>query len=82
MASRIDDFHITANRLLGPNPVSTVVGVHDVFNDDGYVSDDTCLPENCGLAPSLSEIENTILAFPSAVKGGMGSLNEMRGREC
>lgn len=82
MASRMEDFHITANRLLGPSLVSALVGVHDVFNNDGYVSDDTRLPEDSGLAPSLSEIENTILAFPSAVKGGTASLNEMRAREC
>ena len=82
IASMVDDFHMTANRLLGPNLVSTALGTHDVFNNDGYVSDDTRLPEDRGLAPSLSEIENTILAFPSAVKGGTGALHEMRGREC
>ena len=82
IASRLDDFHMTANRLLGPGLVGIVLGTHDVFNEDGYVSDDTRLPEDLGLAPTLSEIENTILAFPSAMKGGNATLEEMKGREC
>jgi hypothetical protein len=80
---RINDFHISANRLLGAHSVAAVIGKHDILNDDGYVSDDTRQPEDRGLAPSLSEIENTVLAFPSAAPDDRGPvMQDLRSREC
>jgi len=63
LASRIKDFHMTSNRLPGRHNVAAVLGTGDILNDNGYVSDDTCKPEDCEMATSMSEIENTILAF-------------------
>jgi hypothetical protein len=63
--------------------VTTILGTHDLLNDDGYVSDDTRLPEDCGLPCALTEIENAALAFPSAVTGKLtGTQVELRSREC
>jgi hypothetical protein len=83
IALRISDFHITANRLLGPKAVSTVRGTHDVLNDDGYVSDDTRPAEDRGLPCTMSDIENTALAFPSTVQGDASLTHlDLRDREC
>jgi hypothetical protein len=80
---RINDFHISANRLLGGRSLIAVIGHHNILNDDGYVSDDIRQPEDRGLVPSLSEIENTILAFPSAAVGDRTPLMlDLRAREC
>jgi hypothetical protein len=47
------------------------------------VSDDIRQPEDRGLVPSLSEIENTILAFPSAVIDDHTTVMlDLRAREC
>jgi len=84
IASRIKDFHTSSNRLLGANNVAAVLGTGDILNDDGYVSDETCQPEDRGLAHSMSEIENTILAFPSTVTSGAITLMllDLKNKEC
>jgi hypothetical protein len=80
---RLSDFHITANRLLGSKAVSTILGKHDILNEDGYVSDDTRPLEDRGLPSIMSEIENTALAFPSAVQENpTAALRDLRDREC
>jgi hypothetical protein len=48
LASRINDFHITSNRLLGVSRVSAVLGRQDVLSDDGYVSDEIRSAEDRG----------------------------------
>ncbi len=65
LSVRINDFHITANRLLGALSLVSVIGKHDILSDGGYVSDDSQPPEDRGLRPALTDIENTILTFPS-----------------
>ena len=83
LASRINDFHMTSNRLLGVNKVAEVIGKEDVLNNDGYVSDEVRLPEDCRIAASMFKIENTILAFPSSVKGDRTlALQDLCNREC
>jgi len=74
---------MTANRLLGPRSVASVIGNHNVLSEDGYVSDDMRKPEDRGLEPSLTDIENTLLAFPSNVVGELTAMTlELRKREC
>ncbi|MDX6295932.1 MAG: hypothetical protein QOH50_5173 [Kribbellaceae bacterium] len=83
LASRINDFHITANRLLGASALASVIGDPDIMNHDGYVSDDMRKAEDQGLVPLASDIENTMLAFPSAVTGNTSVLaNNLKEREC
>jgi hypothetical protein len=83
ISTKINDFHMTANRNFGANVVATLLGTHDTLNDDGYVSDDTREPLERGMAAVMSEVENTILAFPSAIPGELNSLIlELREREC
>jgi hypothetical protein len=48
LASRMNDFHITSNRLLGVSRVSAVLGRQDVLSDDGYVSDEIRSAEDLG----------------------------------
>ena len=43
------------------------MGAPDQLTSDGYLSDDIRNPENRGLAPSMSAVENTTLAFPSSL---------------
>ena len=83
MATRIQDFHMTACRLMGTRAVNAVFGQKDILNNDGYVSDDTRQPEDRALPPSMSEIENTILSFPSAVvDDSTAMILDLRMREC
>src|SRR5260221_14555619 len=60
LSVRINDFHITANRLLGGQALGSVIGKHDILSEDGYVSDEGRAPEDRGLQPCLTDIENTI----------------------
>ena len=63
--------------------VAAVIGKEDDLNDDGYVSDEIRQPEDRGMGPLMSDIENTILAFPSAMKGETTtSLRDFKNREC
>lgn len=69
LSTRIRDFHITSSRLLGPQNVAAVMGTPDQLSKDGYLSDDVRKPEDRSLPPSMSAVENTILAFPSSMRG-------------
>jgi hypothetical protein len=83
LAYRIRDFHITACRLIGAEKVGSVLGVADELNADGYVSDDVRRPEDRQLASTMSEIENTILVFPSSITGNRTAiLVDLCEREC
>jgi len=83
ISNRIHDFHITATRLLGAQQVAAVSGTPDQLSSDGYVSDDVRNPENRAAAPTMSAIENTILAFPSSLMGQLSSsVLELRDHEC
>lgn len=63
--------------------MATLVSNPDNLNDDGYVSDDVRRPEDRGLVPSMTDVENTILLFPSNIPGKpTGLLLELRRREC
>jgi hypothetical protein len=80
--NRILDFHSAACRLIGNVLVATVVGIPDQLSTDGYVSDDARRPEDRGLTPSASAIENTVLAFPSAIQSGSKDVQSLRRQEC
>src|SRR5258705_13700098 len=67
LSVRINDFHITANRLLGGQALGSVIGKQDILSEDGYVSDEGRAPEDRGLRPCLTDIENTIISCPSTV---------------
>ena len=83
LANRIGDFHANAVRLLGPSAVSMIIGTADRLDPDGYVSDDLRLPEERAVQPSLSEIENTIIAFPSSVAHSSSRMvTNLRDFEC
>jgi len=83
ISTKINDFHMTANRNFGANVVATLLGTHDTLNNDGYVSDDTRDPLDRGMAAVMSEVENTILAFPSSIPGDPNALIlELREKEC
>ena len=62
--------------------VQGYIGQPDLVEDEGYISDDVRRPEDIGLSPGLSEVENTIMVFPSAVVGNKSaSVREMCGCE-
>ena len=83
ISNRIHDFHITATWLLGAQQVAAVSGTPDQLSSDGYVSDDMRNPENRASAPSMSAVENTLLAFPSLLTGKLSpSVLELRDHEC
>ena len=44
-----------------------IIRTADQLDSNSYVSDDLCLPEECAMQPSLSDIENMIIAFPLSV---------------
>ena len=67
LANRIGNFHANAVRLLGPSAISMIIRTADQLDPNGYVSDDLCLPKERAMQPSLSNIKNTIIAFPSSV---------------
>ena len=67
VAGRIRDFHTSSSRLLGSVALNTLLGTADRLNTDGYVSDDVRRPEDRSLVPQLTEIENTVVVFPSSV---------------
>jgi hypothetical protein len=54
--------------------VENHLGKHDVVEDDGYVSDDTRKPEDRNVPAALTEIENSILAFPSSTHGNLSTV--------
>lgn len=63
--------------------MAAVSGTPDQLSSDGYVSDDVRHPENKAVAPSMSAIENTLLAFPSLMTGHLtSSVVELRDHEC
>jgi hypothetical protein len=69
--------------LFGPNALNAVVGTPDQLNTDGYVSDDVRRTEDRGLTPNMSDVENTVLLFPSNVPGHHNPLVfDLRNREC
>ena len=81
VAGRIRDFHSTAHRLFG-NVVQSMIGKPDRLNNDGYVSDDVRRPEDVGITPNLTYVENTILIFPSVVAdNGSRLVKDLRSRE-
>ena len=81
LSARIREFHRISQKLIG-STVQGYIGQPDVVEDDGYISDDVRRPEDVGLSPQLSEVENTIIVFPSAVVGNTSALvKDMRGRE-
>ena len=83
LSTRIRDFHITSSRLLGPQSAAAVMGTPDQLSSDGYMSDDVRKPEDRGLAPQMSAVENTILAFPSSLTGHLSaSTLDLRHHEC
>src|SRR5260370_27154363 len=83
LSVRINDFNITANRLLGGQALGSVIGKHDILSEDGYVSDEDRAPEDRGLRPCLTDIENTIIACPSTVtRNTTSQLFYLRTKEC
>jgi hypothetical protein len=60
----------------------SVIRKHDILSDDGYVSDDSRPPEDRGLRPTLTDIENTILAFPSVSRNPTFQILDLRAKEC
>ena len=82
LAGRIRDFHTTSSRLLSPATVNALLGVADTLNNDGYVSDEVRQPEDRGLIPRLTEIENHLIVFPSAATSGFTpTVVDLRNRE-
>jgi hypothetical protein len=82
VSTRIRDFHITSSRLLGPQNAAAVMGTPDQLNSDGYLTDDVRNPEDRCLAPSMSAVENIILAFPSSLSGQLSPFaQELRQHE-
>ena len=82
VAGRIRDFHTTSYRLLGAATVNALLGAADKLNDDGYVSDEVRQPEDRGLVPRLSEIENNMIVFPSSATSGVTpTVSDLRNRE-
>ena len=82
MASRIQAYHSSAQRLLGDDNVTDRLGKPDTFDADGYVSDEIRDEEDRRLQPSPSAIENTSLVFPSSISGQKTPLlNDLRNRE-
>jgi hypothetical protein len=74
---------MTTSRLLGGSVLYSTFGAPDQINSDGYLSDDIRRPEDRDLVPSMSEVENTILVFPSAIAGNHSAIAiDLRGREC
>ena len=83
VSTRIRDFHITSSRLLGPQNAAAAMGTPAQLSSDGYLSDDVRRPEDCGLAPTMSAVENTLLAFPSSLSGHLSAFAlELRQNEC
>jgi hypothetical protein len=60
-----------------------LIGKPAKLNTDGYLSDDIRRPEDRGSKPIMSEIENTLLAFPSAFPGPnhSGTMMALKARE-
>jgi hypothetical protein len=53
------------------------------LSNDGYLSDDMRKPEDRGLQPRMSAVENTMLAFPSSLAGDLSAVAlELRQHEC
>src|SRR5260370_41533384 len=83
LSVQINDFHITANRLLGGQALGSVIGKHDILSEDGYVSDEGRAPEDRGLRPCLTDIETTIIACPSPVtRNTTSQLWDLCTKEC
>ena len=83
VSTRIRDFHITSSRLLGAQSTAAVMGTADQLSSDGYLSDDVRRPEDRCLAPSMSAVENTIVAFPSSLSGHLSAIaSDLRQHEC
>lgn len=81
LAGRIRDFHTTALRLFGSS-VQNMIGRPDRLNSDGYISDDIRQPEDHGLTPNMTHVENTILIFPSVIlEHGSPLVQDLRSRE-
>ena len=81
LSARIRDFHQLSQRLIG-SAVHAIIGQPDRINDDGYITDDIRRPEDRALRPVMSEVENTIIGFPSAVVGYKSDLvKDLCGRE-
>jgi len=69
--------------MLGPQHVSAVMGTPAQLSTDGYLSDEVRKAEDRGLQPSMSAVENTLLAFPSALLGQLSAFAlELRQHEC
>ena len=82
VSDRVRDFHISSSRLLGPQNVAAVMGTPDQLNPDGYLSDDVRQPGDRAPAPTMSAVENTLLAFPSSLQGHLtGFALELRQHE-
>src|ERR1700689_5801865 len=82
VSTRIRDFHITSNRLLGGQSAAQM-GTPDQLSSDGYLSDDLRSPESRSPTPSMSAVENTVLAFPSSLSGHLSAFTtELRQHEC
>lgn len=59
-----------------------MIGRPDRLNSDGYVTDDVRRPEDRGLTPDMTNIENTILIFPSVIlERGTTLIQDLRSRE-
>ena len=83
VSTRIRDFHITSSRLLGPQKAAAVMGTPAQLSSDGYLTDDVRRPEDRGIAPSMTAVENTLLAFPSSLSGHLSAFAiELRQHEC
>ena len=82
VSDRVRDFHISSSRLLGPQNVAAMMGTPDHLNPDGYLSDDVRQPGDRAPAPTMSAVENTLLAFPSTLQGHLtGFALELRQHE-
>jgi hypothetical protein len=83
VSTRIRDFHITSSRLLGPKDAAAVMGTPEQLSSDGYLTDDVRRPDDYGVTPSMSAVENMVLAFPSSLSGQLSAFTlELRQHEC
>ena len=81
ISARIRDFHKTSERLIGLEQTTSLIGKPDVLDADGYITDDIRSPEDRSIVPRMSEVENTVLAFPSFASNQSPVIRDLRSRE-
>ena len=66
---------------MGLEQTLALIGKPDVLDADGYVTDDIRSPEDRGIVPCMSEVENTALVFPSSSSNLSPGVLDLQSRE-